>query len=599
MPSRLLFPVFVLFFSGFPVFSQLNSTGAAAVSKAAADQYLSAAEQFIGEGRWDEALDVLERGGDFADLSSDLSYLLAQARRRLNLPLPGVLEALGRAFDAGCWERYSFAQACLLEAEVFIALRNYSGALRSLDSAEQGVSEPRIFSGPEEGRVHAGPLGEDEGRAVILRILALKGLPDPQGFRRFLMSAMNRYPRDPRPVEIVFSWAAGDAGLPEADQALVDLALRRLPFLLDESPRLAYLAAPFIRDAEEARRLVSAYRALGTAEKESLPVSMDLGLIDDRRAVEELFEAGPEAVLEREMILRFWSLLGSREGRELFHQRLRGYSGMISSDSDRDGRNEALVRYSGGIPREYRGDADQDGLPETRILFSPEGIPLQGEFTTGGRRIAVQWERYPAVLKAETGDLTFTAVPENFFFAPLRFTPLVPAAGGLAPAGGGEPGILYPEADGGRTGLSPRTLAAYALTIQRPSREFPGALEQIEMEQGVPRRAVEILDGKIIAVTEFNLGLPRIQRLDLDLDGRMETVRYFREGRPADESEPLGYEAVLELVETDRDRDGLYEIGERFLSDGTVEYSWDTDGDGIRDYVETRKGAGAGLKTSD
>jgi hypothetical protein len=597
MPSRLLFPVFLLFFSSFPVFSQLNSTGAAAVSKAAADQYLSAAEGFIEEGRWDKALDVLERGGDFADLSSDLSYLLAQARRRLNLPLPRVLEALGRAFDAGCWERYSFAQACLLEAEVFIALRNYSGALRSLDSAEQGSSEPRIFSSPEAGRVHEGPLGEDEGRAVLLRLLALKGLPDPQGFRSSLMSAMNRYPRDPRLVELVFSWAAGDAGLPEADQALVDLALRRLPLLMDESPRLAYLAAPFIRDVEEARRLVSAYRALGTAEKESLPVSMDLGLIDDRRAVEELFEAGSEAVLEREMILRFWSLLGSGEGRELFHQRLLDYSGIISSDSDRDGRNEALVRYSRGIPREYRGDADQDGLPETRILFSPEGIPLEGEFTAGGRRIAVQWERYPAVLKAETGDLTFTAVPENFFFAPLRFTPLVPRAGG--PASAGEAGVLYPEADSGRTGLSLRTLAAYALTIQRPSREFPGALERIEMERGVPRRAVEILDGKITAVTEFNLGLPRIQRLDLDLDGRMETIRYFREGPPPDDGEPLAYEKIPELIETDRDRDGLYEMGERFLPDGTVEYSWDTDGDGIRDYVETRKGAGLTIKISE
>jgi tetratricopeptide (TPR) repeat protein len=592
MPVRLLFPVFVLLFSVFPVFSQLNTTGAAAVSKAAADQYLLEAERFIGEGRRDKALEVLERGGDFADLSSDLSYLLAQTRYRLNLPLPQVLDALGRAFDAGCWERYSFAQACLLEAEIFTALRNYSGALRSLDLAEQGISEPRIFSGPEEGRVHAGPLQEDESRAVILRLLALKGLPDLQEFRRSLMSAMNRYPRDPRPVEIAFSWAAGDAGLPEADRALVDLALRRLPLLLDESPRLAYLAAPFIRDTGEARRLVSAYRALGPAEKESLPVSMDLGLINDRQAVEELFEAGSEAVLERALILRFWSLLGSREGRDLFHQKLLEYSGVISSDSNGDGRNEALVRYSGGIPREYLGDADQDGFPEIRIIFSPEGIPLQGEFTAAGRRIAVQWERYPAVLKAEMGDLTFTAVPEIFFFAPLRFIPLVPGAGGIAPLSAGEPGILYPEAESGRTGLRAGTLAAYALTIQRPSREFPGALERIEMEQGVPRRAVEILDGKPVAVTDFNLGLPRIQRLDLDLDGRMETVRYFRRSRPADKSEPLDYEKILELVETDRDGDGLYEMGERFLPGGTVEYSWDTDGDGIRDYVETRKDAG-------
>jgi hypothetical protein len=78
--------------------------------------------------------------------------------------------------------------------------------------------------------------------------------------------------------------------------------------------------------------------------------------------------------------------------------------------------------------------------------------------------------------------------------------------------------------------------------------------------------------------------------MDLDLDGRMETIRRFREGKAADEADPLGYEQILELVETDRDRDGLYEIGEQFLPDGTIIYSWDTNGDGIRDFSEKRKG---------
>ncbi|MDR0399747.1 MAG: hypothetical protein LBH51_02235 [Treponema sp.] len=592
MAFRFLCLAVVLIFPGFSVFPQLNSTVSHAVSRAAAEQYLLKAEEFIGEGRWEKALDLLERGADFADASSDLSYLLAQARYHEKVPLPRVLDALNQAVAAGSWETYSFTQACLLEAEILIALRNYSRALHSLDLAEQGIPGQESFSGPEEGRDHRGPLGEDAARSAVLRLLALKGLPEPPEFRRFLMSAMNRYPRDPRPVEILFSWAGGDTGPSEADRAMIDLALRRLPLLLDESPRLAYLAAPFIRDAGEARRLVSAYRALGGAEKESLPASMDLGLIDDRQAVEGLFENGSGAVLDRGLILRIWSLLRDREGRDLFRQRLLEYSGLVSSDSDGDGRSESLVRYSAGIPQEYRGDADQDGFPEMRVFFSPEGIPLQGEFTTGGRRIRIQWERYPAVLKAEMENATFIAVPENFFFAPLRFAPLVSEdmSGGIAPPGAGGPDCLYPESDRGQAELNPRVLVAQALAIQRPSEEFPGAVEHIEMERGVPRRALEILDGNIAAYTEFSLGLPRIQRLDLDLDGRMETVRYFREGRVLDSLNPLSYEKIPELIETDRDRDGLYEMGERFLPDGAVVYSWDTDGDGIRDYVETRKG---------
>jgi hypothetical protein len=421
----------------------------------------------------------------------------------------------------------------------------------------------------------------------MLRLLALKGLPDRAAFLRYLSLVMDRYPRDPRPLEILFRWAAGRPGGGEADSALVELALRRLPFLLDSAPHLAYLAAPFIRDTEEARRLVSAYRARGAVEGESLPVSLDLGLIDGKRAVEEFFAASPGAPLEKDLIRRLWSLLSNREDRDSFRRRLLGYSGQIFSDSDGDGRAEERVWYSGGVVQEYRGDADQDGLPELRVFFSSGGVPLRGELAPEG--IRVEWEPYPAVLRAALGDLVFTPAPGALFFFPLRFTWL--AAGESPGTPAGESGLPYPEADPQQGRLNSRTLVSHALNIRRPSREFPGALEYIELEGGVPRRATEILEGRIVALTEFNRGIPRIQRLDLDLDGRMETIRHFREASP-DEGAPWNYEKILESVETDRDRDGLYEIEERFLPDGTVVFSWDSDGDGLRDYVETRKNKG-------
>jgi tetratricopeptide (TPR) repeat protein len=589
---RGLFVLPVLIFPVFSVFSQLNSVAGAALSSAVAERFLGEALRLIEEDRWGEALTVLERGDDFADVSSDISYLLALVRRHEGFPLPAVREALRRAFETGCWVSSPPAQAYLLEAEILIWLRDYAGALRVLDAAEGGVPEFWSFSGPDAGKDGGEfpPRREDQSRLMMLRLLALKGLPDRSEFLRHLMLALDRYPRDPRPVEMLFLWAAGreagNSGSPE--RTLIDLALRRLPFLLDSSPRLAYLAAPFIRDTEEARRLVSAYRALGKAERESLPISVELGLIDDGQAVEEFFKAPLETGLEKSLIQRVWSLLRSREGRELFCQRLLAYSGLIYSDSNGDGRIEERVHYSAGIPREYYGDADQDGIPELRVFFSAGGVPLWAEQALGeGPGITVEWESYPAVLRAELGELIFDPAPGNFFFAPLRLILLTAGvlSGETAPAG--ELGLPYPEADAGQARLNPRTLVSHALNIRRPSREFPGAFEHIELEQGIPRRAVEILEGKVVALTEFSRGLPRTQRLDLDLDGRMETVRHFREV-PVDEAEPLAYEKFLELVETDRDQDGLYEIGEFFLPDGTVIYSWDTDGDGVRDYVEIR-----------
>ncbi|MDR1024170.1 MAG: hypothetical protein LBL56_00465 [Treponema sp.] len=618
----------LVFLIVFPAVAALSQPSAGTgVSAAAAEQYLLRAEQVIGEGRRDEALAVLERGADFADVSSDISYLLAELRYRGNLPLPLALDSLRRAFETGRWERYTPSRGRLLEAELLLCLRNYSGALRSLTAAEQEPSFGfETDTLPGSVALRDGAVQTAGQRAAILRLLALKGLGETEEFIRRLELAMDRYPRDPRPVEILFTWASGrmpEGELRGADRSLIDLALRRLPLWelqgegtpgvgilstgtpgaeargLDSSgPRLrglavssrfAYLAAPFIRDIDEARRLVSAYRALGGAEQESLPISLDLGLIDDRQAVEELFgpasvrpftagspSGAAERVLDKSTLLRVWSLLRSREGRDLFRLNLLGFSGTIAADDNRDGLWEEWVHYSSGTVREYCRDADQDGRVELRADFSAGGIPLRAEDARG---IHVEWERYPAVLRAELDGVVYIPGPQTLFYAPLRLSRLLDD----------DPGFLCPEADPPHIALGERTLVSFSLNVVRPSVEFPGALEYIELSQGVPLRATERLEGKIVSLTEFVRGQPRIQRLDLDLDGRMETIRYFRE-MTASGDNPLAYEKILELVETDRDRDGLYEMGERFFPDGTSIYSWDTDGDDVRDYFETRRG---------
>jgi hypothetical protein len=345
-------------------------------------------------------------------------------------------------------------------------------------------------------------------------------------------------------------------------------------------------------------------------------VSLDLGIIDEGQAMEELFAppggAGPggddsgSLSLDRALLDRVWSLLRDRESRALFRRRLLGFSGWITTDADGDGNWEERRRYVEGTLREYGRDADQDGREELRIGFSAGGLPREAwlsprdraenpaegrdedrawdQVRDAGGDMHLRWERYPAVLDAELEGVVYVPGPETLFYAPVRLSP-VP---GTDPVPGGEPGLLYPEAEPPLIRLTARTLVSFVLTIIRPSLEFPGGLEHITMERGIPRRALEVLDGQVVAVTEFVRGQPRIQRVDLDLDGRMETIRRFREGTPAED--PLAYGRILELVETDRDRDGLYEMGEQFFPDGTSIYSWDTDGDGIRDFFETRSG---------
>jgi tetratricopeptide (TPR) repeat protein len=568
-----------------------------------AEQYVFWAEEAAAAGRWDEALAGLERAADYADVSSDLSYLLALARSRTGKPRGAVLEALGRAGEAGRWRRYSPEAALLLEAETLIALRNFSGALNLL------ARRPADADG------------------AALRLSALRGLPDLREFRRVMEETLERYPRDPRPAEVFFEYAKGKT--PEGiDQALMDLALRRLPYLLDAEPRLAVLAAPFIKDREEARRLLGAYRGAHRPVPASIPPSLSLGLIDELAAVEELFappasEAGKAAgmTIDKDLIGDVFALLKADEARRLFRGRLFRFSGLITADADRDGVPESRARYRDGVIGEFTWVADQDGLAELAVYFDAGGMPLWAEQVTlpdsedsaespdsaalpaagpaaaagadipAGRVFALPlrdadrtkarifWERYPWVQRSELAGAAYMPAPGTFLFNPVTFVPLAE----------GEPGMPYPVVEGPNIRISRRTLASFSRTVRRPSGEFEGAVEWIDLLHGVPLRAAEILDGRPVAVTEFVRGKPVVQRIDLDLDGRMETVRRFQgeAGESGGEDLP-DYKKIIRFSESDWDGDGIFETGEQYLSDGTVVYSWDMDGDGEREYSEIK-----------
>jgi hypothetical protein len=328
--------------------------------------------------------------------------------------------------------------------------------------------------------------------------------------------------------------------------------------------------------------------------------------------VDELFQTGApdsrlsgeeEARVDKSLLLSVLALLRNQPGREYFMRTLSSFSGLITEDSDTDGHIEVRVRYHAGTIRGYSYDADQDGLAELEISFA-EGIPTEAKLAVLPERsfpvsdaalpaphlpaypvrdtdrpgALLRWEQYPAVEEVSLEGVRYIARPLEFFFAPVRLKPL---------AGAGPSSFLYPDREPA-PGLSKRTLVSFSLSIERPGRNFPGSLERVDLERGVPRRATETVDGRIAGTTEFLLGQPRTQRIDLDLDGRMETVRRFR-GSPLPPEDPLNYPEILESSESDWDGDGVFEYGEQYR-DGTVIRSWDMDRDGVKEYTESNRG---------
>jgi hypothetical protein len=138
-----------------------------------------------------------------------------------------------------------------------------------------------------------------------------------------------------------------------------------------------------------------------------------------------------------------------------------------------------------------------------------------------------------------------------------------------------KPGMPY---------ITERQLVAAALSVQRPGRDFAGAVEVFTLVHGVPTQAVESVAGRVVARTEFRGGQPFIKRLDMDADGRMETEIGFRQER-VDAGAPFdaGLYAKPVWVQRDADGDGLYEYREEFVNDFSSRIFWDFDDDGRYD----------------
>ena len=530
---------------------------------AIAEKYLLWAEDAIGMGRWRQARAALERAADFADVSSDISYLLALARSQQDENRKLVLESLQRAIGTGRWKYYTEAHARLMEADQLIFLRRYSTALDTL-------AVYRIIAG-------------ETADAAILRLAALKGLinrnrrtePRPASlalpvqaeFRRRMLETMDSYPRDPRPLRILFDYARGRE--PDRDDiALVEIALRRLPFLLEVDQELAWMAAPFISDTAEARRLVAAYRAGSLKSRQnagftphpaSIIQALNLGLIDDNSAIDELFT---ETILNREHIIGIGALLRSEEGRNYLAEKLHSLSGSIIEDEDRDDHPESRAVYHQGNLQEYYYDADQDNVTDMFIVFIA-GVPQQVELPA----MLISWERYPLVKRAVVESEVYLSAPGGFSFAPVFFEEM----GGS----GKYAGLLFPRRNSRGQSINRRVISAYASSVQRPSAEFSGGVEQIFLNRGIPVRAEVTLNNTIVSVTEFENGYPVIQRVDMDLDGRMETVRHFDK-------------SAIKSSESDWYGGGIFGSAELYREDGSVVYSWDLDGDGTREYSESR-----------
>jgi len=543
-----------------------------------AERFVIWAEEAMAAGQPEQAQIALERASDFADVSSDVSYLLAYVRARNNESRFLVLQALEKAIYVNRWRRYSEAQARLLQAEQLIALRRFYAALDSLyvyrmlafETVDSSLMRLQALKGLALAGLDFPPTAMPIGPLASTLPVNMPGVSPPAAleFRHRLLETMDRNPQDPRPVRILFEFVRRRT--PNYDDlALVEIALRRLPFLLDADPELAWMAVPFIGNLEEARRLILAYRAGSHGSGQgfapnpaSIVPALNLGLLDDMVAVEEFFapDLGGRA-LDKDLIIAVGDLLRGNEGRDAFAERLHSFTGTVTWDENGDGIPETRAVFRNGVLQTFYHDADQDGLNDWTIAFDTN-LPQRGELLAMPEARAhpyddslvqalVVWSRYPSVQQVILRDETFIFAPGSFQYSPIGFSNI----------GASETfeGLLLPVRNHLSPGLTRRALVMSAVILERRSPEFPEGTERVYLRQGMPILSEVTEGGLLISVTEFENGFPMIQRVDLDRDGRMETVRRFHRGTH-----------IIESSSSDWDGDGVFEYVELYREDGSI-----------------------------
>ena len=465
-----------------------------------AERYAVWAKEMADEGNWHEVLLAMERAADYREISSDLSYLLARARNQQGRGNVLVIEALNVALAVNRWTLYDAEEARFYLIEMFLAIKAWPNALAEL---------ALVSRGPREAE---------------LRLRALAAY-SPMEFRIFMAETLDRYPRETAPVRVFFNFIddlrAKDIMPLDEDLQLLELILRRLPALLLNDAHLAWMAAPYIYNLDEARRTLLAYRAINDAVPESLPISLYLGVIDEDMAMEELFSSN---ILDIRLLGEVWDLLRHDNARAIFRQYLASYSGFIYRDDNRDMIPETYSAYSNGILYHSAFNHTQDGIDELIVTFEA-GVPIRSTvllpYEADGRvESEIIWERFPSVLEAHISGVKFTPRPFDFFYQPVIFEELWGS------------GIFFVNINPLSPPLTRTAIVSYALLVERPSAEFAGGIEVIELNQSIPVRAREYVGELMVSETEFLRGRPQLQRVDLNMNGSMDTVRLFSSNYP-------------------------------------------------------------------
>jgi len=537
--------------------------------------FVRTAAERAAMGDWDGATRIIAGAVDTDSPGSDALYFAALAVLRTRDDAGAALSLCEASIASGTFSLYGRGDAVDLEASLLARLRRYEDCLRLLQ---------------ETSGDGAGALDPEQYR---LKALSYLGLGRQAEAVRELREAADRFPADPRFPQLYFERMA--AGNPSpGSHALGDLFIRRLAPLADRDPALLVLAAPCILDSRQREDAIRAFRAQGGRSARATLEALRYGIIGDEAALNEFF-AGSYPVFLSDLG-SLVDLLGTATGRQRLSSLLGAYTGRILVDRDGDGYAEETALYSAGRLVSWKGDEDQDGLAELSMSFN-EGVPADLVVVLEDCRVEARYANYPyvgslefvpakacaglaslvrpadAVDGMDSGGGLEGRADETYYFAPEAFI-LRPLSLQAFPAAS-DPAMFVP----GLLPMPSPTRTAAAGAALRLESTVSGIKDRIDLDRGIPLRRTRYAGGKPYAILDYARGLPGIERVDADGDGRFEMQRGYLPGADASD-------ASIAWARIDADGDGIFEYREEMTFPFRKE--WDLDSNGSVDAAEYR-----------
>ncbi len=477
----------------------------------------------------DEAVRLADVSLSYDQTNVDALHARAAALARDQSTRHSAIRDLERAVYIGGFRETSVRDAHLLFSRLLVDSGRYDEALSAV--------APLLDADPFD----------TDARVLELRALRKSGRLD-EAFARARQEDL-LYPDDPRMLyELV-----------RLDRQPGYEQLRRL----EEEPKpeddrwlraVLYYAEHAAGD-EDRRRAVSLYREHGGTDPAIYLYDESIG---DEERVERFLQAGggEDITLIQELFDR---LTGS--GRALLEAEFEDYSGLLVHDRERRGLHEEDFLFEDGALARWRIDENVDGRPEAVVRFDPRtGEPEEVELTSEDLRVTLGYRRYPEVAYADIGD-------ERLF--------LIPGA------------VDYPFLDPDQPWFSQPLNVFFTY---EPADDVPELSREILLRETY---LVHEMDGDRVArATRYRDGIRVLESSDILGDGRVDTLRYFDDGRvqravrdPAgDGTFPVFEEygnGVLLWTGYDSNRDGTYDVIESYEDGRRLE--WDTEGDGLVD----------------